>query len=366
LARSWVDLRSRRVTSSPAASPRNRDAVADSIGPAPAARQGVEELFECLQRRRHPAPGGKTPVEKALRTQQAIADQYSRWRAAHPEGIDPQILNDNAGAFQVSDAALALQPAMDTVNADADAADNRVKDLMNSQKVATGDVAAQIAAQRFWARVQRKLDAVKEPDKLAAAARDLSASADDTQIPTLNEELPDYLESRSVPTGWLPDALADKILKARQRDVLAQNHAALRNAIREGSGRAATARSFLGIGRAVRRRGSVHETMSDITPEFLAGVSEWTGVPVNMLSGDTIPAVWDSAQRAMDWRLATAAPAQPATAAVPVPSANRIVQMRSEAPDDWMAAWRSGLLAGRGAPAPPPRRTGEHHSNAAP
>jgi hypothetical protein len=109
--------------------------------------------------------------------------------------------------------------------------------------------------------------------------------------------------------------------------------------------------------------------MSEVSAEFLNAVSRHTGAPVNMLSGDTIPAVWDSAQRAVDWRQATAAPApplQPATAAVSVPSADRIVQMRGEPPGDWMAAWRAGQLAGRGAPAPPPRRTGEQHRNAAP
>jgi hypothetical protein len=107
--------------------------------------------------------------------------------------------------------------------------------------------------------------------------------------------------------------------------------------------------------------------MSDITPEFIEAVSNFTDVPAFMLSGDTPADVWDSAQRAVDWKQAQPpAPPQPATAAVPVPSANRIVQMRGEAPDDWMAAWRSGQLAGRGAPAPPPRRTGEQHRNAAP
>jgi hypothetical protein len=107
--------------------------------------------------------------------------------------------------------------------------------------------------------------------------------------------------------------------------------------------------------------------MSDVTPEFLAAVSQHTGVPEFLLSGDSIGAVWDSARRAVDWKAATAPQATPQSpsAAVPVPSANRIVQMRGEAPDDWMAAWRAGQLAGRGAPAPPPRRNGEHR-NAAP
>ena len=71
----------------------------------------------------------------------------------------------------------------------------------------------------------------------------------------------------------------------------------------------------------------------------------------------------DAAQLAVDWRDATAPqPPPPPTAAVSVPTDNRIVQMRGEPPADWMAAWRSGALAGRGAPAPPPRTNGQHHA----
>jgi hypothetical protein len=107
---------------------------------------------------------------------------------------------------------------------------------------------------------------------------------------------------------------------------------------------------------------------SDVTPEFLAAVSKFTDVPEFLLSGDSIAAVWDSAQRAVDWRTSTApsAPHPPATAAVEVPRDDRIVTMYGEPPADWLAAWRSGQLAGRGAPAPPPRRNGERHRNAAP
>jgi len=108
--------------------------------------------------------------------------------------------------------------------------------------------------------------------------------------------------------------------------------------------------------------------MSDVTPEFLAAVSDHTGVPVEFLTGDSIRAVWDSAQAAVDWKQATAPPQPPpaASATVSVPTLNRTVHVHGEAPDDWMAAWRAGQLAGRGAPAPPPRRIGGLHRNAAP
>ncbi len=42
--------------------------------------------------------GGATSVEHGLRTQVAARGQNIDWRGAHPKGIDPDILKDNAGA----------------------------------------------------------------------------------------------------------------------------------------------------------------------------------------------------------------------------------------------------------------------------
>jgi hypothetical protein len=187
-------------------------------------------------------PGGKTPVERALRTQQAVADHYTACRAAHSPNIDPDMLKDNAGAFQVSDAALALAPALDAVKADADAAKAKVNDLVKGQKVDASDVAAQLAAERLWRRRERTLNAIEDTPKLVSAARDLIANASDAEIPVLSEELGSYLASRNVPTGWMTDALAgripgladaqaDAILKSRQSAIVAHNHAGLANAM---------------------------------------------------------------------------------------------------------------------------------------
>jgi len=186
-------------------------------------------------------PGGKTPVEKALRTQAAVHKIYSDWRAAHSKDIDPDVLKRNAGAFSVSDAALALPEAVRAVLDDSDAASQKVNALIKGQRVGD-DVASQIAAQRFWARATRTLDSIKDTPKLVAAAQDLIANADDAQIPVVAEELSSYLASRNAPTGWLTDALssripglsdaqADSILKARQAAVLAQNHQNLTRAM---------------------------------------------------------------------------------------------------------------------------------------
>ena len=106
--------------------------------------------------------------------------------------------------------------------------------------------------------------------------------------------------------------------------------------------------------------------MGDVTPEFLAAVSEHTGVPEFMLSGDTIAAVWDSAQAAVDWKQATAP--RPPTAAVTAtpPPARPIPRQQLVEGDVWLQAWRSGRLTRMGAPKPPPRRIGEPHRNAGP
>jgi hypothetical protein len=126
------------------------------------------------------------------------------------------------------------------VRQDADAATKKVNDLVKG--IPFGDeVASQIAAQRFWARAQRTLDSIKDTPKVVAAAQDLVANADDAQVTVLVEELGDYLASRNVPIGWLPDAPASKvpglsdaatdaIRKAKQHAILLQNHNALTNA----------------------------------------------------------------------------------------------------------------------------------------
>jgi hypothetical protein len=51
-------------------------------------------------------------------------------------------------------------------------------DLLKDTRVGD-DVASQIAAQRFWRRTQTTLDAIRDPAKVAAAAQDLVANADD-------------------------------------------------------------------------------------------------------------------------------------------------------------------------------------------
>jgi hypothetical protein len=188
-----------------------------------------------------PDAGGATPAAHAYRTQQAVADAYTRWRAAHSRDISPEALKANAGAFAVSDAALQLPDVLKAVQQNAKDAGAKVNQIVRGARVSDDNV-DQVKAQRFWARSQRSLDAIKDPSKLVAAARELVSSATDEDVPTLAEEMTEYLASRGVATGWIPTALATKIpgladaqteaiLAHRQHAVLLQNDRHLRNAM---------------------------------------------------------------------------------------------------------------------------------------
>jgi hypothetical protein len=102
--------------------------------------------------------------------------------------------------------------------------------------------------------------------------------------------------------------------------------------------------------------------MSDaVTPEFLEAVSAYTDVPVEYLCGDAARAVWDSAQRAVDWKQAIVP--RPPTAAVSPTSRPTTVPVQQLVPgDDWMRAWRAGRLGtigGTSAAAAPEQRASE-------
>jgi hypothetical protein len=189
--------------------------------------------------RQLPDTGGRDNVEHAYRRQKQVADAYTRYRNSIPKGVDPNELRDNAGIFGMTDGARSLQPALDAVQADADAATRRVADTIKSAKVPDDQA---IQAQRIWARAQKRLDAAKGPAQKASVAQDLISGADGLTLGTLQEELPDYLESERAPTGWLPaafaaripdaaDAVADATKLAKAHAILQRNHQALTRAI---------------------------------------------------------------------------------------------------------------------------------------
>lgn len=190
--------------------------------------------------------GGKDAPEHLHRLQHAVRGDNIGWRGSQPAGISGEDRRDSAGWYAASDGAVSLKPALDAVNADVAAAQAKVDAAVAGQRVDRTDVAAQLSADRFWRRTERQLDAIKDSLKLATAAHDLVANAPDAELPVISEELESYLQSRNIPTDWLNTAIAQRIpgldelradaaLKAKRRDVLAANNAALLKAFNNGT-----------------------------------------------------------------------------------------------------------------------------------
>lgn len=184
-----------------------------------------------------PSPGGDTPAAQCFNLQRQVADLYNRWRSSFPDGVDPDELADNAGAFVASDANTQLHPALQAVKADADAAAKQVNDLINSTQVG-GDTASLLAAQSYWQRKEKVLDSITDKAKLVAAVQDLVKKASPAELPVLVREAADYLTARKAPTDVLNKAYADAVpgvteafenatVKARQQAMLAHNHSSL-------------------------------------------------------------------------------------------------------------------------------------------
>ncbi|OMC19687.1 hypothetical protein A5738_15070 [Mycobacterium colombiense] len=152
---------------------------------------------------------------------------------------------DSANWFVTSQAAQALSPALEAARAHTDEAQAKVDAAVKGQKVDATDVAGQLAADRFWRRTERTLDAITSQSKLVAAAQDLIANASDVELPVVAEEIGSYLSSRGAATGWVNAALAQRIpgvddlraeaaLRAKRVAVLNQNHNALTKAFASG------------------------------------------------------------------------------------------------------------------------------------
>lgn len=107
------------------------------------------------------------PTQRAQALHTAAAQQYSDWRAAHSPDIDADVLKQSAGAFAAAPVITKQLPAaLAAVVADADQAQQRVRDTLNSATVKPEDEAR---ASRVWARAVRLLDSKPSPPEVSAA-----------------------------------------------------------------------------------------------------------------------------------------------------------------------------------------------------
>jgi len=150
-------------------------------------------------------PGGRDSVERGFRCQQQVAQWGDSYRASIPDGVSPDELRDNADILAVSDPALQLQPALDAVQADVDAANQRVAELTKGAGVPEEQTGQ---GRAIWERTKDRIDKAKTKAEKAAVARGLIPGADGLTRAVYQQELPFLLETEGVPTDWLPAAFA--------------------------------------------------------------------------------------------------------------------------------------------------------------
>jgi hypothetical protein len=160
------------------------------------------------------APFAGEPTPTPISTQhQRISDALDRFE----DDVAPILNGEQAGAItpegrseMVHDAAL---PILDAINqAEAAAADlaSAANDAYKKTRAALSPRAASatdaLNHSMWWQRTSRELDSVPT-EKVVAVCQQLIADAAPDELGWLATELPSYLRSRSLPTGWLDAAL---------------------------------------------------------------------------------------------------------------------------------------------------------------
>jgi hypothetical protein len=150
------------------------------------------------------------------------------------EGLREQIAN-----FADTDAARAVNTAVEQVQQRRDQAQTQA-DKVRRDLSPSGDTAAELRAARYWNRTKGVLDTL-DSGQLLPTAQDLIAKADRTELGTLLQELPAYVQARGQTTEWLDPALAQVVPEfGRAREQLTKAEQALQitehnaNALRRG------------------------------------------------------------------------------------------------------------------------------------
>jgi hypothetical protein len=119
--------------------------------------------------------------------------------------LSPTGVKNYIQQFADSPAYKAVGDAVQKVADAADAADANV-DSVRAGLSSDGDAATELRNTRFWNRTQRTLDSVSDAARLSTTAQDLVKNATPDQLGVLLDELPSYLLSKGVPSGWLDAA----------------------------------------------------------------------------------------------------------------------------------------------------------------
>lgn len=192
--------------------------------------------------------GGRDDIEHGFYVQRDGDGLFDKWRNSFGPGVSAEDRRDSAGLFQTSDAALALQPALDAARAYAAEAQAKVNAGVDGLAVPDDK---HPAATRIWDRDRYQLDAADGIPAKQAVTKDLIDNANPLELAVLKEELFAYFAAlnqggKPVSTDWLRDALAARVpgnedakaeaaLRAKRVAVLNRNHDNLTRAFRTGT-----------------------------------------------------------------------------------------------------------------------------------
>ncbi len=174
----------------------------------------IEKQYTSLSERQTPVgipPVAGTVVEQAYaamtNTQKAFGQHINRIDRSRfsDEGFRAEVV-----AFADGPAARAVVEALDRVGRRRDQAQARVEQV-RSDLVRDGDAAAELRASRFWERTRRILDNA-DADDVCNAARKFMIEANRSEIGTLVQELPAYLQARGqMSDDWFDVALGQAV-----------------------------------------------------------------------------------------------------------------------------------------------------------
>lgn len=143
--------------------------------------------------------------QAALHTQAMMSRYLER---IDESKFSPEGLQDVLAQFEKTDSVKAFEKTVAQVQERRDQAAARMEHLKRELSPA-GDTAAELRASRYWDRTKAVLDGAKEG--AFAKAQKLLATADRTELGTLLQELPAYLEAHGQPSDWI-DAVVGQII----------------------------------------------------------------------------------------------------------------------------------------------------------
>jgi hypothetical protein len=152
---------------------------------------------------------GDTAIERSLAIIESAKSEYDRFLGSIPrEHYSAAGLQDQIAKFSDTSAVKAVDAAVTQVQERTDALAAQV-DTIRKGMSSPGDTAAELRAGRYWDRTKSLLDNAEGSPFVTA--QKLIANADRTELGTLLQELPAYLQARGHTSDWIDTVVRNAV-----------------------------------------------------------------------------------------------------------------------------------------------------------